>query len=223
VHPLRRLFSLAGVLPLGVFLLEHAALCTAALGGQHAFASALRVLASPSVHAAHVALVWMPLAFHGAYGFHLLVRRLPLREPSPYPPRARALVRWTSWVVLAFLALHVYECRLASSGAFERGEITYSHLSASLSSLAWGVPWRGLFYLVGLAATVVHFGWGLWAYLVSSGWAQVRAFVASAATLVVLFVVGAGAVVSFATGSHAFYVPLDRGPNADVPCPSASP
>jgi succinate dehydrogenase cytochrome b subunit len=219
----RRLFSLAGVFPLGLFLLEHTVLSTSALGGAHAFARTLRVLASPAALAAQFVLVLVPLGFHATYGVYLVVRRIPLRDPGPYSPRVRTAMRWTGVLALAFIVLHLYECRIAPAGAFDRAELAYSRMAEGLSSLNAGVPWRALFYLVGLGATLTHFGWGLWGYLGSRGSAPRRTIAGLTAVVAVVFALGATVVVSFATGTHPFWVPIDRGPNAELPCPSASP
>ena len=222
----RRLFSLAGVFPLGLFLLEHFATNASALAGAATFGRVVRrILTLPGVLAVEVLGIWIPLAFHAGYGLYFVARRLPFREPSPYSPRMRAVLRGAGVVALVYVLFHLYEYRFGAAGLGERGELLYSRLAERLSSLTWGIPWRACGYVLGIGAVVLHFVGGLWGYLVGGGIVRSengprRAAWALTALGAVMFAVAVSLVVSFATGAHPFFVPIDRGPNATTPCPS---
>jgi succinate dehydrogenase / fumarate reductase cytochrome b subunit len=158
----RRAFALTGVAPLGVFLVLHLAMNARALEGGTAFARAVRGLHdTPGVALFECLFVFAPLVFHGALGAWLIATRRTL-GPSPYGPAVRAAMRWTAAGTLAFLAMHLFELRFRAAGARLDGPALATVLDADLSSLAHGVPWRGIAYLVGTGCAVFHLVCGAW-------------------------------------------------------------
>jgi succinate dehydrogenase cytochrome b subunit len=165
VPRLRRLFSLSGVFPLGVFLLLHLALNAQALRGASAFAATVRALHRvPAVSLVETLFVFAPLVFHGALGLWLVTTRRPLLPPTPYPPLLRSAMRATGVVAVAFLAMHLPELRFHTAGARLGGDELATLLDADLSRVERGVPWCGLVYLVGTACVTFHFACGLWGF-----------------------------------------------------------
>lgn len=146
----RRAFSLAGVVPLGAFLVVHLAMNLRALAGGRAFTAAVRALDGvPALPLFESVFVFAPLVFHGALGLWLVIARRPLADPSPYPVALRRAMRVTGVVVLAFLALHLPEIRFHTRGFRLGGGELATLLDANLSATSHGVPWRGIAYLVG--------------------------------------------------------------------------
>src|SRR5436305_9906466 len=68
---LRRLHSLSGIVPVGVFLLEHILYSNAiATQGPAAYAKQVRFLGSlPFVITLEAFGIWLPILFHALYGF----------------------------------------------------------------------------------------------------------------------------------------------------------
>jgi succinate dehydrogenase / fumarate reductase, cytochrome b subunit len=165
-----RAFSLSGVLPLGVFLVLHAALNARALGGELPFARAVgwteRVPLLPVVEAV---FVFLPLAVHAALGLALVVTRRSYVEPSPYPRGVRIAMHATGVLVLAFLAMHLPELRFRVPGVRPDAGQLLTFLGEDLSSMRAGLPWRGVLYLLGSACATFHFVVGLWGYFAASG------------------------------------------------------
>jgi succinate dehydrogenase / fumarate reductase cytochrome b subunit len=224
---LQRIFSLSGVLPLGLFLTAHLGVCGAALFGRDVFVGTVtRVDQAPLLHVLEVLFIYLPLAVHGGLGAWMVVTRQAL----PSRPYSRALgraLRASGIVALAFIAWHAWALRVRGSGS--GAAEYYSRLAETLSSTWWtasaspewrGVPFVALAYLVGVAATVFHFAVGLWGFGVS--WRGARAGLACAALGTVLVLLGANTVVCFATGSRYFargsFTPVELEPKT-APCP----
>jgi len=219
---------LSGVVPLGVFLVVHVAMNVRALGGDAAFARFVRALhRSSAIAVVEAAFVFLPLLVHGAIGSWLLATRAPLAEPSPYPPRVRALVRATAVVALAFLLMHLPELRFRTPDLRLDAAEMATVLGQDLSSTWRGVPWRGIAYLVGAGCVAFHFVAGLWGFFAAAragrGLLPRRSSAWGAAVLGGLLWLGlAHGVVFHATGARL----LGGGPREDPPlgpCPTAAP
>lgn len=148
--------------------------------------------------------VVVPLGFHAGYGGWLAIMR----------PRAAALPGWmprlrmtASLTTLAFLLAHFIELPLRGYTGSVRSESLYDLVSAHLSSTWHGIPVVALGYLAGVAATIVHFSFSLWALVPGYGLilsVRGRAYLAGglAAGAVALFLTASNTIVYLATGSR---------------------
>ncbi len=164
--PLRRLHALAGVGPLGVFLLLHLGLVHTAVRGRTAFEGATAGLQSlPLLGLVEALLVFLPLGFHAGYGLYLLAttRGAPLRHGSPADWYA-ALHRASGVLALVFLGVHLWHFRIPLG----RHTLSPTALYPALESLL-GTPAVYAGYLLGLSATVFHFAYGLWRAAITWG------------------------------------------------------
>jgi succinate dehydrogenase / fumarate reductase cytochrome b subunit len=226
---LRRAFTLSGVVPLGAFLVVHLVVNMRALGGDDAFDRAVRWLSGvPVLGFVEGLFVFAPLLFHAAFGLWLVVRRQPLRTPSPYPPTARVAVRVTGVLAVAFLAMHLPELRFREPTGHPTGGALLTWLAADLSSMSHGFPWRAVAYLLGSACVCFHFAAGLWAFFAATPRGQLprtrrRAAwwaIAVGASLWILF---ADVIVYHATGTRLLGgEPHDATSSAPCPPPSSS-
>jgi succinate dehydrogenase / fumarate reductase cytochrome b subunit len=206
---MRKLFSLTGVVPIGVFLVGHLATYSSALLGRDELDRALERARSPYALVWEALLIWLPLAFHAGYGIKVAFEGKSNATSYPYARNwAYLMQRLSGIVALAFIVVHVWQLRLPLLlGKLDRSEV-FAELCASLSSTGiGGVPLLALFYLVGIAATVFHFANGLNGFCFSWGIATTRAGLKRVSAVtglvgVVLFAVGANSVVYFATGSR---------------------
>jgi succinate dehydrogenase / fumarate reductase cytochrome b subunit len=225
------LFSLSGVLPLGAFFVVHVVANARALRGDHAFMAATRAFHRiPALGLVEAVFVFLPLAFHAAFGLWLTVARRPFAQPSPYPAGVRIAVRVTGVLTLAFLAMHLPELRFRTSGYRLGGGELLTALDGDLSSTWHGIPWRGAAYLCGAGCATFHFAAGLWSFVVTT-WLgpdtrgqRLRRVVAWAATAlgVSLWLVLTDVVVLHATGARLVGAP-DPAPVSTEPCPAPSP
>ncbi len=223
----RNLHALSGVLPVGAFLVLHLLTNARALAGQEAFVRAGEFWERLPLSAlGEIVLVLVPLAFHAGYGALLLVRKAD--GASPYPQAWRPIVRGSAWVTLAFILYHAYALGLPrwthAVAASSAHTVLVAHLSRATGS-AEGLllPWTAFVYLVGLAATTLHFAIGTWGYLVRSGRASTTGAQRTlarglAAAGLALFALSAMTVISLASGSPLFPAAPDS-----PPCPAPAP
>src|SRR6201981_2680592 len=68
---LRRLHSLSGIVPVGLFLIEHFISNAFATKGPQAYTKQVELLTSfPFVVALELFGIWLPILFHAGYGFY---------------------------------------------------------------------------------------------------------------------------------------------------------
>ena len=220
---LKRLHSITGVVPVGVFLVEHLWTNSKALQGADAFAGAVNdIQGLPYLPLIEIFGIFLPLAYHSFYGVYLAVQGR--QNPLEYRYARNWLYvmqRMSGMMALVFILYHLGEFRVQKWLYGMRVESFYQTLEAHLSATYWGVPWTALLYLVGIAVTVFHFANGLSGFCLSWGItvtraAQRRASIACWALGLALFGLGANTVLFFATGSR-FYVRNEIVPASVAP------
>ena len=185
---LRRLHSLSGVVPIGVYLIFHIMFANAAvLGGPEAFdraVAAIGALPGPTLLAVEILLIYAPLLFHGLYGF-VRVRESELDSPLRQDHLGAylyTLQRLSGVIAFFFIGWHVWTTRMQYY-LFD-AEITYAFMHDLMTS-----PFGFVFFLVGVCAAVFHFTNGLWTFCITWGLTVgVRAQRAARAVSLVLFV-----------------------------------
>jgi succinate dehydrogenase / fumarate reductase cytochrome b subunit len=227
----RKLLSLSGVAPLGVFLVVHLMINARALRGEAAFTLATSVLQRlPVLPLVEAVLVFAPLVVHAAIGLWLIVTRAPLAEPSPYSRTIGILMRVTGVMALAFLALHVPELRFRGAGpdaSRRSGGELLTILTSTLSSTWHGLPWRGVAYQLGAAATTFHFAAGVWGFFARTRRGmrddRARRWAAWAVGAIgfTMWLFFTDVVVFHATGARLIGSPAPE-PASDQPCPAPS-
>lgn len=228
----RDLHALSGVLPVGVFLVLHLWTSSRALAGQEAFERAVGAWQGfPLATVLEIVLVLVPLVFHALYGVVLLVRTREL-PGSPYPRHWRILVRGAAWVAFVFIAYHVYALGVPrwtnAIAARSMHTALTMHLSRGSGSAAGLLmPWTALFYLVGVAATIVHFAAGTWGFLVrthrvgtASGRKQAAYGLGAAAAA--LFAISSMTILHLATGTPLYAAVPDAPPCPAPPLPASA-
>jgi succinate dehydrogenase/fumarate reductase cytochrome b subunit len=205
---LRRLSSLAGVLPLGVFVLFHVG-SQARVLFRGIDASAAR-LPSTGWLWAQSACVLLPLLAHALIETAYLRARSSNTGHYPFTRNwAWLLQRISGFIALAFVIWHVVVVRLPLFRGATETDVSVE-LAASLSSTGFGgVPYAAIGHLLGLAAVVYHLFNGIhgfcftWGILASrDAGRRVSRWLALSGLLV--YVVAAAIVVYFATGSLPF-------------------
>jgi succinate dehydrogenase cytochrome b subunit len=206
---LRRLHSLSGVFPVGVFLVSHLWTNATALGGQRAFDRAVRdINRMPLLPFIEVFGIFLPLAFHAGYGVVLALEAKPNVGRYPFSRNwLYTLQRVTGLVAFLFIAWHLWEFRIAKLLGKMSIEAFYPTLVEHLSSTTAGVPVLAAAYLVGIAASTFHFANGLATF--AFGWGicvsrrsqrMLGAFLAVGGFVV--FLIGADTALFFATGAR---------------------
>lgn len=161
---LRRLHSLAGIFPIGFFLLEHTFTNSFILGGPAAYNRQIEFLRGlPFVTFMEITFIGLPILYHALYGLYVWSTGKSNLAWYPYPKNfLYTLQRWTGLIAFAYIGYHVYHTRIVN--ALFGTEVSYARMQELVS-----VPWVFGFYVVGLAAVMFHFANGIWGFLVSWG------------------------------------------------------
>ena len=163
----RKLHSLLGVIPLGLFLIEHALTNYSAFEeGPEGFKDSIDFLhGMPLLFFLELLLIWLPILFHGVYGLYMAFQsNLNVGRFSYSRNWAFALQRITGVITFIFVAWHVYETRLQVTF----GNTTYDELGTHMHDIVSN-PAVFTIYIIGVLAATFHFANGIWAFLVSWG------------------------------------------------------
>lgn len=207
----RRLFSLSGVVPLGVFVVVYLWKSASAMRGREAFDASWAAWAAQPFSVLVVWLgFWIPLAFHALYGLRVSSRsRINLRSYAYSRNLMYVLQRITALLALGFVSFHAW--RFHSGVSFSDGDF-YGKLCADLSSTHFGLPLVAASYLLGLAAVVFHLTNGLYTFcrtwgVVADRRAGLRLSAGFGLFGIVLYGVASATVIYFATGTKIVLAP----------------
>ncbi len=166
---LRRLHSLCGIVPIGLFLLEHVITNASVLGGPKPFNEAVAKLAAiphEIMLPLEIVGIALPFLFHGIYGAYIALQAK--NNPGQYGYTRNwqfALQRWTAWFVAAFLVWHVVYLRIMVKGGGT--PISYELLQSYFSN-----PIVFVLYTLGMIAAIFHFCNGLTTFTMTWGIAK---------------------------------------------------
>ena len=179
-HPhfvLRRLHSLCGIVPVGVFLINHMlANSTAWLGEEH-FNHHIELIHSlPWLLVVEIGFIFLPLAFHGFYGMIIALEGRNNVVRYPYVDNWRyTYQRVTAWITVVFVVGHLLHFRLAhwfglaSYASAHDSPGFYAFTQAGFTG-QWLPMWLWMvIYAIGLTAAVYHFCNGIVTFCITWG------------------------------------------------------
>src|SRR5438270_8595083 len=112
---LRRLHSLSGIVPVGLFLIEHFVSNAFATNGPKAYADQVKFLTGlPFVLWLEIIGIYIPLAYHSLYGFYIWFRGKS--NVSDYPWAGNFMYsaqRWTGAIAFVYMVWHTYTMRFS--------------------------------------------------------------------------------------------------------------
>lgn len=158
-----RLFSLAGLVPVGAFLVVHLLTNASVLAGPGAFQSRVDLIHSlgPLLVPIEWAFIFLPMLFHAAVGFLIIANGLPNVGSYPYVGNVRyTLQRATGMIAFAFIIWHVIQ--LHWLGAPLGGGKFDPHHASSSAAVALQPIGVAILYAIGILSAVFHFANGLW-------------------------------------------------------------
>ena len=195
----RRLHSLLGVIPVGLFLAFHLTLNFTAVGGEEVYNDATGVMELVP-HALLLAMEWIiiyiPLMFHAFYGVYIAFTATHnTNRFGTFRNWMFKIQRFTGIFLVIFIAWHIFQTRIQK--AF--GETVDWNMMAEIVDN----PLMLAFYIVGILSATFHLANGIWSFLVSWGITQSKssqknATYISMAIFVILSVMGVVAICSFA-------------------------
>ncbi|MEP0814716.1 MAG: succinate dehydrogenase [bacterium] len=165
---LRKLHSLSGIIPIGVYLLEHLFSNGMATRGPESFDKIVNLLTGlPFLLVIEFAVIVVPILFHGIYGLFLTYEHQPnAAQYNYYRNWLFHFQRWTGIIMLIYIGWHVYTTRLMS--IITGQHMSYEFMNNLLNNPTWG-GFAFVFMIIGLASTVFHFSNGVWNFLIKWG------------------------------------------------------
>ncbi len=197
-YTLRRLHSLSGVFPVGVFLLEHLFTNSFALQGPAKFNEAAAALGTiPYVVLVELLGIGVPILFHMVLGVIIATTMQANVGRHGYPRNwGYLLQRITGLFLVAYIVYHVWSTRLSPeilAGEHDMFGLMQRHLSN---------PGILTFYVLGMLSAAYHLGNGLFGFAIHWGIAtgkkaQTMAARLAFAVFLVLALVGINSLLAF--------------------------
>jgi succinate dehydrogenase cytochrome b subunit len=169
---LRKLHQLSGIIPLGIFLLEHFYTNSKALSGAGDFNNAVKDLQSiPYILFVEIGGIFIPLIYHAVYGLVITIEARPNNLAYPYPRNWFYLIqRITGVILFFFITFHVLNFRFGLIPGLNR--ISVAHQPNMAFDIVAGefrmIP-IFIVYMIGITATVWHLANGIWLFMVDWG------------------------------------------------------
>lgn len=210
---LRRLHSLSGIVPVGVYMVIHLLTNATVLEGWRTYQNAVYQIHSlPVLWVIEWTFIFLPLIFHAVYGIVIVRTGIPNNSSYPYPKNWRyTLQRATGMIAFLLIFLHVLHMHgwihsdawlnaiRGWGGMFAPYNATSTAAAAMQATIL--VP---ILYTIGVLACVFHLANGIWTFGITWGlWttvqAQRRADYVCIGFGVLLALVSMGSIVGFST------------------------
>jgi succinate dehydrogenase / fumarate reductase cytochrome b subunit len=169
---IRRIHSLLGILPLGLYMVVHLATNASLMNGPETFQRAVYIIHSPGqlLPLIEWCLIFLPLIFHAVLG--VWIARTGNTNINQYryaSNRRYAFQRWTGVIAMVYLFFHIlhlhgwahFEIWLSIIRPLHFGQFAPYNAASTLVDAMNGWIWPP-FYLVGVLACVYHLANGLW-------------------------------------------------------------
>lgn len=165
---LRRLHSLLGIIPIGIFVTQHLIVNHFATQGVEAFNNASHFLANlPFVIFLEIFVIYLPIMYHAFYGVYIAFTSK--NNPGHYSYLRNLLFvaqRYTGVFLVVFIAWHVFETRFQVAIG-NAPQADFNMMANILDN-----PWMFAFYVAGVLTATFHLANGLWSFLVTWGITQ---------------------------------------------------
>lgn len=163
----RRLHSLLGVVPIGIFVVQHLIVNHFIVYGEESFNKAAGFMGSlPFVLALEIFVIYLPLIFHAVLGVYIAFTAK--HNVGKYSFGRNWLFffqRLTGIITLIFIVWHVWQTRIQVA-------LGNAEVNAELMQNILTQPFYFWFYIISILAVVFHLANGLWGFAVSWGIAQ---------------------------------------------------
>lgn len=193
----RKLHSLLGVIPVGVFLMVHLVVNHYATKGEEAYNRAAGFMGNlPFQILLEIFIIFLPLAYHAIYGFYIAyTAKNNVGQYNYLRNWLFYLQRITGIITLVFVVWHVWQTRLQV--ALYGTEVNFQMMETILAN-----PVALWLYIIGVLSAIFHFANGIWGFCVTWGItlsprSQVITTYVTMAIFVALSIVGLRAILAF--------------------------
>ena len=176
---IRRLHSLCGLVPVGVFLCFHllanASVLASADGAEFQKAIERIHALGPLLVPVEILFIFVPLTFHALLGVKIWLSASPNTQHYRYGPNIRyTLQRITGVIAFVFILYHVWQMhwfgKPFGGGSFELHGATGAATGALTTATAiQSARWIAPLYGIGVVASVYHLANGIWTMLITWG------------------------------------------------------
>ena len=166
----RRLHSLSGIIPIGVFLCIHLSINASIIAGPRAFQFAVDQIHKLNnvgiLKVVELVFIFIPIAFHAIVGVMIWLTSKPNAMQYRYGGNIRyTLQRWTGIITIVFILLHLWHVHWIIPGGSEFDP----HAAPQTVVAALQAWWWGPAYAIGVLCAVFHLANGVWTFLIVWG------------------------------------------------------
>lgn len=202
---LRKIHQLTGIVPLGLFYFVHLFTNSKAMNGESAFEKAVAdIHGIPFLLLIEIFGIFLPLLYHSIYGILISGEAKPNVIVYKYQRNWFYLFQRITGIFLFFFILfHLLNLRFGLLPGLNEVPVA-GHASQAYNIVAgeFAMMWVVVIYVLGVAATAWHLGYGFWLFAVDWGIvvgekAQKYTLYACILLAIMLFGVGLNAIWSF--------------------------
>ena len=159
---IRRIHSILGIVPIGIFLCLHLTLNSSAILGVDAWSAVIDGMRNvPFIILGELFIIAIPILFHAIYGFYIVyLSDMPLLRYQYVKNWMFILQRVTAVITTIFVIDHVLFVRILTDS-------TLDVMSAMANGLQ--TPVGFILELIGIWASIFHFTNGIFTFLVTWG------------------------------------------------------
>ena len=202
---LRKLHQITGIVPLGGFFFIHLFTNSKALNGEHVYEKAVQDIHDmPYLLMTEIVVIFIPLLFHSIYGVIISAEARPNTINYSYARNWFYLFqRITGIFLFGFILFHVLNFRFGLIPGLNMTPVAGNADQAfNIVAAEFSMPIIFAIYVLGVAATAWHLGYGIWLFLADWGIvigekAQKYALYACIAIAFGLFAAGVNSMAAF--------------------------
>src|SRR5690625_1252125 len=158
---MRRLHSLLGVLPIGIFVVQHLVVNHFVVYGEESFNKAANFMANlPFVLLLETLVIYLPILFHAVLGVYIVfTTRNYAKSYGYFRNWMFKLQRITGIITFLFIVVHFWQTRIQ---VMHGSEFRFDLMADLLTQ-------QGIFciYAMGVISTIFQLANGLWSFCVS--------------------------------------------------------
>lgn len=171
---LRRLHSLTGILPIGLFVIFHLSANSVAIFSAEQYNFVINLLRSlPFVELIEWSVIFLPIGFHALYGIIIYKTAKPNHFQYSYLENWRYILqRATGMIALVYIVYHILQFKTVE-------DLDYDYIAKSLAGTQsidflpkiplinpYSIYW---FYVIGILSSVYHLANGIWSFCITWG------------------------------------------------------
>ncbi len=163
-HFYRKLHSLLGIIPVGIFMTVHLLVNYSAVWGIDSYNKAANFMVNlPFKYFLELFVIFLPLLFHGIYGVAIALQAKNNIGTYHYGRNWKFFFqRITGLIAFVFIIWHVWETKI---------QVEFNGVEANYHLMA-GIVDNGIaltLYIIGILSCIYHFVNGIWTFLITWG------------------------------------------------------